>query len=98
MKAGLTTLENIQGEPLSKKLKRNKNKHLKKIELGDKVIMIDTKTVEQENNRAEKQCQDNNQAFYYYKNKNLFPDKIGLTSTQKETLKNKVIVDAFKNM
>lgn len=39
-----------------KKLKRTKNKHLKKIELGDKVIMIDSQTVEQENNRAEKQC------------------------------------------
>jgi hypothetical protein len=46
MKAGLVTMDNIQGEPKGKKLKRNKNKHLKKIELGDKVIMIDTKTVE----------------------------------------------------
>ena len=46
MKAGLTTLDNIQGEPQGKKLKRNKNKHMKKNELGDKVIMIDTKTIE----------------------------------------------------
>lgn len=44
MKAGFVNFDNI-AEP-NKKPKRNKNKHLKKIELGDKVIMIDTKTVE----------------------------------------------------
>jgi len=33
---------------------RDKNKHLRMIELGDKIIMIDTHTAERENNKAEK--------------------------------------------
>ena len=37
--------------------------------------MIDSKMAEKENNRAEKQCQDNTQAYFYYKNKALFPNK-----------------------
>lgn len=96
MKAGLINMDKIPVE--GKKIKRNKNKNLKMIELGDKTIYIDSKTVENENNRAEKQCQDNNLAFYYYKNKNLFPSNTGPTSTEKEGLKNKAIVDAFKSM
>ena len=39
MKAGFSNIDNM---PEVKKLKRTKNKHLKKIELGDKVIMIDS--------------------------------------------------------
>lgn len=54
--------------------------------------------MEKENNRAEKQCQDNNQAFHYYKNKNLFPEKIGPSQIDKESIKNQAIVSAFKNM
>ena len=37
-------------------------------------------------------------AFYYYKNKNLFPDNTGPTEIEKENLKNKAVVDAFKLM
>ena len=44
MKAGFANIDNMPDE--AKKLKRTKNKHLKKIELGDKVIMIDAQTVE----------------------------------------------------
>ena len=52
MKAGFQNIDSVPFE--NKKPKRQKNKHLKKIELGDKVIMIDAQTVENENNRAEK--------------------------------------------
>lgn len=52
MKAGLINMDKIPVE--GKKIKRNKNKNLKMIELGDKTIYIDSKTVENENNRAEK--------------------------------------------
>lgn len=78
--------------------KRNNNKHLKLIELGDQIVMIDSNTAENENNRAEKQCQDNNLAFYAYKKKDLFPNKIAPTAAQKEAIKNRVIIDAFKKM
>jgi hypothetical protein len=95
MNTGLIDIDKIPDEG-GKKMKRNKNKNFKMIELGDKTIMIDAKTVEKENNRAEKQCQDNNMAFYYYKNKNLFPGHTGPSATDKELEKNKAVVDAFK--
>ena len=77
---------------------RNRQRHLKMIELGDKTIMIDSKIAAKENNRAEKQCQDNNLAYYYYKRKDLFPSKMGVSVTDKERGRNKVIVSSFKSM
>lgn len=37
--------------------------------------MIDRLMIEKENNRAEKQCQDDHQAYTSYKKKILFPNK-----------------------
>ena len=77
---------------------RKKNKHLKRIELGDKVLMIDAKMAEVENDKAEKQCQDNNHAFFEHKKKSLFPNKLHLSHVELAREKNKQIVNAYKLM
>ena len=64
---------------LAKDNKREKKQHLTQIQLGDQIVLIDSKEVMKENDRAEKQCQDNNLAFLNYKRKELFPKKNGLS-------------------
>ena len=60
--------------------------------------MIDANLAIKENDRAEKQCQDNTLAFISYKKKDLFPKKTGLTGKQREAMRNKAVVKAFKGM
>ena len=49
-----------------------------------------------ENNKAVKQCQDNNHAFYRFKERELFPKKIGLSESDREKLKSKHMVEGYK--
>ena len=60
MISGLVKMEQIPNEG-GKKMKRAMSKKMQQIDMGGgKSIIIDAMTVERENNRAEKQCQDNN--------------------------------------
>ena len=60
------------------------NKNIKYIELGDKQVPIDADMADLENNRAFKQCQDNTQAYYSFKKRQLFPKKTGPSQTELE--------------
>lgn len=75
---------------------RNINKNIKLITLGDKQVPIDTDMADRENAKAVKQCQDNNQAYYMFKNRQLFPKKIGYSQAELEKQRNKQMVGAFK--
>ena len=49
-----------------------------------------------ENNKAQKACQDNKEAFHFYKRKDLFPGAGGRADQQRTTARNKAVVKAFK--
>lgn len=48
------------------------------IDLGNKVIIVDSKMAQTYNNSSKNQCQDNLTAFLSYKKKELFPKKNGV--------------------
>lgn len=62
-----------------------------------KVIPINIKLAEQQNNKAMNLCHDNTNAFYTFKKNRLFPTKTQLSYFQDELKKDKEIVKAFKN-
>lgn len=72
------------------------DRNIKMIKLGDKVVPINAEMAEMENNMAAKQCQDNNQAYYMFKQSKLFPKKIGYSAAEIEKQKNKQMVQAYK--
>ena len=57
---------------------------------------IDADMADLENNRAFKQCQDNTQAYYSFKKRQLFPKKTGPSQTELEKQLSKQMVGAFK--
>ena len=60
--------------------------------------MIDHEEVETENNKAEKQCQDNVQAFHHYKKNQLFPSSTKLPQYLVDKKRNKAKVGAYKSL
>lgn len=80
------------------KNERVRNRHLQVIETFGQRIVVDLTEAEVAANRALKQCEENDKAFYRFKEKKLFPRQNELSVLKKEKIKNKAIVSAFKNL
>ena len=63
-----------------------------------KNIVVDLNEAERARNGALKQCEENDKAYYKFKQKKLFPRMNELSQLKKAKKKNKVLVDAYKNL
>jgi len=78
--------------------KRVKNKDIKVIVVEGKELWIDNEMIENEDNMAEKQCEDKFAAFQDHKDNKLFPNKFIPKKRIVEKIQNKNIITAYKLM